>query len=135
MVSNDHDDRRKFYRVFAKLNFKFGPESSYASRELNLSASGAAFQVEDTNYFKTLAVKGEIAFSIQLDDTSLELTGEIIRLDSSGDKNLMAIRFVGLSPSTQFKIDEFVCSKGGYHADDPMARHEYLQKNFPHLAN
>lgn len=115
------------------MNFKFGPEKQYQHRELCISASGAAFEVSPS-YFKGVGVGDRVSFSFEFLDDFLDIDGEVIRLDTSPTgKKLMAIRFIDITQQTQKSIDEFICDLGGYYADDPIARHEYLKKNFPNL--
>lgn len=126
------EERRKFKRIFTRIEYRFASEKQYSDRELNISASGVAIQVE-SKLFKALSEKDRLSISILLEDRVLNLDGEIVRLEVSNNKNLVALRFIDVDCETISIIDRYVNDNGGYYADDPIARNEYLIANFPHM--
>lgn len=126
------EERRKYKRIFTRIEYKFGAEKQYLDRELNISASGVAIQVE-SKLFKALSEKDRLSISLLLEDRILNLDGEVVRLEVANGKNLVAMRFIDVDYEAIAIIDRYVNDNGGYYADDPIAQNEYLMANFPHM--
>lgn len=126
------EERRKYKRIFTRIEYKFGAEKQYLDRELNISASGVAIHVE-SNLFKALSEKDRLSISFLLEGRILNLDSEVVRLEVSNNKNLVALRFIDVDYETISIIDRYVNDNGGYYVDDPIARNDYLIANFPHM--
>lgn len=74
-----------------------------------------------------------ISFEIEIMDGRHKLDGEVVRLMNTNDKNMIAIRFIEIQDDFQQRLNTYIGLIGGCFADDTVARHEYLKRNYPEM--
>jgi c-di-GMP-binding flagellar brake protein YcgR len=126
-------DRREYHRIFTDLNCRFDSERKFTSRQINISAGGAAFLVSSD--IRTLFIKGaHIDFIFELGGRLFSTQGIVVRSEKrEGGKQLASIAFTQLDDMTRKVIDDYIYRLGGYKANDKEKREQYLTWYAPEL--